>query len=210
VLCCAALFTAMNTDSSHILHNIIPPQVLLTAYREGFFPMAEERNGAIYWHFADPRAIIPLDKIKPHKSVRQTIRRENLEFKIDNNFETVIRKCAAREETWISDELIDSYINLHHFGYAHSVETYRNGELVGGLYGVAIGGAFFGESMFSETSNASKAAFFYLGYHLINRGFVLLDSQYINEHTKLLGAIEIPGSVYLDILKRAIRMPVTF
>jgi leucyl/phenylalanyl-tRNA--protein transferase len=199
----------MNTDS-HIPHNIIPPQVLLMAYQEGYFPMAESRDGPIYWHFADPRAIIPLNKVKPHKSVRQTIRRENLTFKRDADFETVIRKCAARNETWISDDIIDSYINLHHSGYAHSIETYKDGKLVGGLYGVAIGGAFFGESMFSEISNASKAAFFYLCYHLNKHKFALLDSQYINEHTKLLGAIEIPGSYYLNVLKRAIRIPVTF
>ncbi len=200
----------MNGSSLHNVFDIIPPEIILEGYKEGYFPMAESNNGKIYWYFADPRAIIPLDTVKIHKSVRQTIRREQLHFKVDSNFKDVVRKCAQRDETWISEEIIKSYINLYDMGYAHSVETYKDDKLVGGLYGVALGGVFFGESMFNEMSNASKAAFFYLVYHLNQKGFILLDSQFINEHTKLLGAIEIPAKEYLQILKKAIKLPVTF
>jgi len=200
----------MKPNSSHIISDIIPPEVLVMAYKQGLFPMAEGVNGPIYWHSPDPRAIIPLDKLKIHKTVRQTIRRENLEFKIDTNFEEVVERCANREECWINEVIYSSFVNLHNFGYAHSVEAYKGKELVGGLYGVSIGGAFFGESMFTEITNASKAAFFYLGYHLLQRGFILLDSQYINPHTELLGAVDIPRSVYMKILKAAVKMPVTF
>jgi len=203
-------YLIMDSGKTKILNSVIPPEVLIAAYKHGFFPMAEGKDGPIYWHSPDPRAIIPLDKIKIHKSVRQTIKREELEFKVNTCFETVIKKCAMRPETWINDEIIDSYINLHHLGYAHSVEAYKEGKLVGGLYGVAIGGAFFGESMFTELTNASKAAFFYLAYRLKSKGFILLDTQYINPHTELLGAIEISAAEYLKILKIAIAMPVKF
>lgn len=119
--------------------------------------------------------------------------------------------CANRPDTWINDVLINSYINLHHLGYAHSVETFKDGLLVGGLYGVAIGAAFFGESMFSLVSNASKVAFYHLIEHLKARNFILLDSQFINEHTKMLGAIEIPRYQYIKILKHAVKQKdVTF
>lgn len=189
---------------------IIPVNLLLEAYKQGFFPMAEGRHGPIYWHFPHRRAIIPLDNVKVHKSVKQTIRRDELTFKINSNFNEVIRKCSDREDCWINGSIIKSYENMHSCGYAHSIETYKSGRLVGGLYGVAIGGAFFGESMFSELTNASKAAFFFLCHHLISKGFVLLDSQYINSHTRLLGAIEISSSAYQKLLKRAIRLPVNF
>ncbi len=200
----------MNSGKTHIISTVIPPEVLITAYKHGYFPMAESKNGPIYWHSPDPRAIIPLENVKIHKSVRQTIKRQELQFKVNTDFETVIKKCAQRSETWINDEIIDSYINLHHLGYAHSVEVFKGDKLVGGLYGVAIGGAFFGESMFTKITNASKAAFFYLAYRLKNKGFILLDTQYINPHTELLGAVEISAEEYMKILKIAITLPVEF
>jgi leucyl/phenylalanyl-tRNA--protein transferase len=184
--------------------------MLLMGYRQGFFPMAEGNHGKINWHLPDPRAIIPLNSIKIHRSVRQTIKREQLEFKIDSDFETVIRNCAERDECWISEQIIDSYITLHDMGYAHSVEAWKGDEMVGGLYGVSIGGAFFGESMFTRVTNASKAAFYCLAHRMIDRGFILLDSQYINPHTEFLGAIEIPIEIYMKILQTALRLPVTF
>jgi len=116
----------------------------------------------------------------------------------------------SKDDTWISQEIIDSYVILHSAGYAHSIETYKDGSLVGGLYGVALGGAFFGESMFTSVSNASKAAFYHLTNHLIENGFILLDTQFINEFTESLGAVEIPKVQYLNILKIAVKLPVMF
>jgi leucyl/phenylalanyl-tRNA---protein transferase len=185
----------------------LTPELLISAYQQGFFPMADEFDGKILWHSPDPRAIIPLDKIKTPRSLKQFLKNYSIDFRINSNFHYVIRKCADRNDTWISDEIVKAYIDFHNFGFAHSVEAYMNGEIVGGLYGVTLGGAFFGESMFSDISNASKAAFYFLAYRLMERGFVLLDSQYINPHTESLGAIEIPKWAYLKILNRAITLP---
>ncbi|TAL68482.1 MAG: leucyl/phenylalanyl-tRNA--protein transferase [Bacteroidetes bacterium] len=189
---------------------IIEPQYLLNAYASGYFPMAESKESVILWHSPDPRAIIPLDRIKMPRSVRQSIKKEGFEFRIDTTFRQVIEACSQRDDTWISQEIIDSYTILHSFGYAHSVETYKEGSLVGGLYGVVLGGAFFGESMFSIVSNSSKAAFYHLAEHLIENGFILLDTQFINEFTESLGAVEIPKVQYLNILKIAVKLPVRF
>ncbi|MCX7909559.1 MAG: leucyl/phenylalanyl-tRNA--protein transferase [Ignavibacteria bacterium] len=183
---------------------IISPQLLLEAYSEGFFPMANSETGEIEWYSPNPRAIFPLHHIKPSHSTKQILKKKLFEVKFDTCFERVILGCANRPDSWINDVIINSYINLHHLGYAHSVETFKDGELVGGLYGVAIGAAFFGESMFSKVSNASKVAFYYLVERLKEKGFVLLDSQFINPHTKMLGAIEISRNQYLKILKFAI------
>lgn len=190
--------------------DIINTEILFNAYSNGYFPMADSNDGPIYLYTSDPRAIFPLESIKMPKSVRRSIAKNNFQFKIDTNFEDVIRKCAAREGTWISEEIINLYIDFHYEGYAHSVETYKDNVLVGGLYGVAIGGAFFGESMFTEVTDASKAAFYYLTSHIIDRGFILLDSQFINDHTASLGAIEIPKRVYNTILSKAILLPSRF
>lgn len=181
--------------------DILTPQILINAYSQGYFPMADE-SGEIYWHNPDLRAIMPLDKIKMPRSLRQYIKKYNMEFRIDSNFEQVIKKCSLRDETWINDEIIRAYINLHYLGYAHSVETFIDNKMVGGLYGVAIGKGFFGESMYSDISNASKAAFYFLVDRLRELDFILLDSQYLNPHTKLLGAIEISKEEYMNILKK--------
>lgn len=168
--------------------------------------MAESEDGNIYWHSPDPRAIFPFEAMRMPRSLRQSIRKYAFEFKIDTAFELVIRSCAAREETWISEEIIDLYSELHYLGYAHSVETWQNGNLVGGLYGVAINAAFFGESMFNFLPDASKASFFYLVELLKKQGFLLLDSQYINDYTRSLGAIEIPKKIYMDKLRTALKV----
>jgi leucyl/phenylalanyl-tRNA---protein transferase len=173
---------------------------LLYAYQVGYFPMADSYDGEIYWHSPDPRAIFPIDKIKVPRSVRQSISRMNFSFRIDTSFENVMRACSLREETWINEEMIDIYTRVHKMGFAHSVETWVDDALVGGLYGITINGAFFGESMFNSMPDASKAAFYILVERLRERGFVLLDSQYINDFTKQLGAVEIPKTVYLSIL----------
>lgn len=192
------------------MHNkrfeIIDPDFLLYAYSTGYFPMADSRTGPIHWYSPDPRAVFILNEIKPHRTVRQLIRRKVFDIRFDYDFKKTILECANREDTWISDLIINSYINLHYCGYAHSVEAYQDDNLVGGLYGVALGGIFFGESMFSRVSNASKVAFYYLVEHLKNRNFILIDSQFINSHTANLGAIEIPRDTYLKILKVAVEM----
>lgn len=183
---------------------IIEPQLLIDAYCSGFFPMADPETGRIHWYSPDPRAIFPIYSIKPSHSMRQILKKNIFRTKIDTNFEKVILECANRPDSWINDIIINSYLNLFKLGYAHSVETYLDDELVGGLYGVSIKAAFFGESMFSKVSNASKVAFYNLIEHLKQKNLILLDSQFINPHTKMLGAIEIPRSQYLKILKFAI------
>ena len=172
--------------------------------------MAESKDGDIYWHAPDPRAIIPLEDPKVPKHLWKKIKRGDFDFSLDKDFENVIARCSEREETWISQPIIDAYTELYYLGYAHSVETWQNSKLVGGLYGVAVGGAFFGESMFNTVSDASKAAFYYLVSHLKSQGFVLLDSQYINDFTKKLGAIQISREIYLNILKKAINLQCSF
>jgi len=192
------------------MNEYLNTDILLKAYRQGFFPMAEGKKGEIHWYSPDPRAIIPFERIKVPKSVRQSIKREEFIFKIDTAFEEVIIRCSERADCWISEDIIDAYAMFYNLGFAHSVETFKDGKLVGGLYGVSIGGAFFGESMFTEITNASKSAFYYLAYHLMSKGFILLDTQFVNPHTESLGAIEIPREVYLKILNRAVNMKVSF
>ena len=190
--------------------DILCPDLLLRAYEQGYFPMADGVTGKIYWHSPNPRAIFPLERIKMPRSIRQFIRKFGVRFEVNRDFEAVINYCANRSYTWISQEIIDAYIDLHKLGYAHSVETYIDGKLVGGLYGVAIGGAFFGESMFNIVSNGSKAAFYYLVARLRERGYILLDSQYMNDFTKSLGAIEIHEILYFKLLKRALELDCKF
>ncbi|MCK5742659.1 MAG: leucyl/phenylalanyl-tRNA--protein transferase [Chlorobi bacterium] len=189
---------------------ILEPELIISAYSQGYFPMADEADGDLYWHNPDPRSIFPLKKLKMPRSFRKILDGRNFEFKINTVFEEVIRSCADRDDTWISNDIIMSYIKLHRSGHCHSVETFENGELVGGLYGVQIGGVFFGESMFSRVDGASKAAFYKLRDILLKQGFSLFDSQYINEHTKLLGAVEIPKILYLKRLEKAIDSPCFF
>ncbi len=181
---------------------------LLNAYINGIFPMAEP-DGTIYWYSPDPRAIIPIDTYKPSKSLRPVINKNTFEIRIDYDFEGVMRGCAGprttEDGTWISEEIIASYSELHRIGYAHSVEAYRENRLVGGLYGVCISGAFFGESMFSLESNASKVAFHYLMLILRENGFKLLDTQFINDNVRRYGAIEIPREEYMRRLKQALK-----
>lgn len=172
--------------------------------------MAESKEGDIYWHAPNPRAIIPLDEAKPSRNLRKKMEKGIFSFTRNKEFEKVIIGCSDREETWISQEIIDTYSELHYLGYAHSVETWQEGKLVGGLYGVSMGGAFFGESMFNYVSDASKAAFYHLIEHLQNKKFMLLDSQYINDFTKKLGAIQISRNLYLNILEKAINLPCSF
>ena len=175
--------------------------------------MAHE-DGRIYWYDPDPRAIIPLDRFHVSRSLRRTIRQQNFDIRLDSAFTAVMEACAApepgREETWISQDLIQAYTRLHRLGFAHSVEAWRDGNLVGGLYGVAIGGFFAGESMFSRERDSSKVALAFLVAHLNERQFTLLDTQFMTEHLRRFGAIEIPAIEYKLKLSRALLLPATF
>ena len=193
----------------------IPPltaNTLLWAYQQGAFPMADPSTGRVDWYSPDPRGILPLDGFHVPKNLRKTLRRRQVSIRVDTAFRTVMEACAqprARErESWISDRLIDAYVGLHEMGHAHSVEAWRDGELVGGLYGVRLGGAFFGESMFSRPdrggTDASKICLVYLVQRLRSNGFTLLDTQFSNEHLIQFGCIEIPSRVYAVWLEYAL------
>jgi leucyl/phenylalanyl-tRNA---protein transferase len=188
----------------------LAPNLLLAAYSEGYFPMAESRTGPIGWHSPDPRAIIPLDHFRTSRSLRQVLARGTFATSVNRAFAEVIRACAGRAETWISEEIIEAYTELHRLGHAHSLETWSNGVLSGGLYGVSIGGAFFGESMFSREPNASKVALATLVGRLQNRGYTLLDAQFMTDHLRQFGTVEISRDDYLAMLREALRIRAEF
>jgi leucyl/phenylalanyl-tRNA--protein transferase len=193
----------------------LTPEFLLSAYAAGMFPMANDyHESTIHWIEPRRRGVIPLDRFHVARSLRKTIRRGRLELRADTAFEAVIRSCAQptpeRSRTWLNEELIGLYIELHRRGHAHSVEAWQAGQLVGGLYGVKLGGAFFGESMFSRVRDASKAALVELVGRLRAGGFVLLDTQFITEHLQRFGAIEISRGDYLGRLRRALPMEAEF
>jgi leucyl/phenylalanyl-tRNA--protein transferase len=188
---------------SSIPFQMIDPELLVQGYRLGVFPMAME-DDSIAWFSPDPRAIIPLEDFHLPHGLRRDWRKQIFEIKVDNRFGEVIRGCAKRADTWINSEIIESYERLHELGYAHSIEAWSKGKLAGGLYGVAIGGAFFGESMFHREKNASKIALVGLVEHLRARKFALLDTQWITPHLAQFGATEISREQYLKRLKRAV------
>jgi leucyl/phenylalanyl-tRNA--protein transferase len=184
--------------------------LLLRAYAEGFFPMAEPRDGPVGWYSPDPRAIIPLDAFRVSRSLKRTVGRGTYEVTTDLDFPAVILACSEREETWISSQIRDAYTRLWKDGHAHSVEARAGGVLAGGLYGVALGGAFFGESMFSRRTDASKTALVHLVRILRAAGFTLLDAQFMTPHLARFGAVEIPRDAYLRLLSRALRKKAVF
>lgn len=190
----------------------ITPDNLLRAYRAGVFPWSSEP--VVTWWSPDPRAIFDLSNYRPSRSLRKRIRSAGWDFALNRDFEGVMRKCAEptpeRPSTWIAEDFIEAYTALAREGMAHSVEVYEGGELVGGLYGVSIGGFFGGESMFHRKTDASKAAVAFLVEHLRQRGFSLLDAQVPTPHLASLGAIEIPREEYLARLADAIALPVSF
>lgn len=189
---------------------IIAPEILLGAYASGYFPMAESREGEIRWYSPDPRAIIPLPGFRVTRSLLQTVKKNVFAVTVDMAFEEVMRGCADRKETWISEEIIRSYLGLFSLGFAHSVESWRGDELAGGLYGVALGAAFFGESMFSRRRDASKVALVHLVDRLRARKFELLDTQFITPHLAQFGTKEISREEYLKRLRSAIRKKRSF
>ncbi len=188
----------------------LTPTLLLRAYRAGIFPMGDEETGAIGWYAPDPRGILPLDGFHVPDNLARLVRRDPFEVVSDRDFPATIRACADRERTWITPPIIEAYTALHEMGYAHSVECWQDGRLVGGLYGVAIGGAFFGESMFYRVSNASKVALVHLVRQLRAGGFRLLDVQYANSHLEQFGVVEIPRADYERRLRAALRVEATW
>lgn len=172
--------------------------------------MADSRHGDIHWYSPDPRAIIPLDELKITRSLRQTLRKTIFSIKLNTVFEDVIRACSDRKDTWISEEIVQSYLEIHRLGFAHSVEAWKNDRLAGGLYGVALGAAFFGESMFSRVRDASKVALVHLVGRLLEKKFELLDTQFITPHLSRLGAIEIDRKDYMIRLRKVVRKQRSF
>jgi leucyl/phenylalanyl-tRNA--protein transferase len=189
--------------------SIITPQILLRAYAAGVFPMAESaEDNALYWVEPEFRGILPLDRFHVSHSLSKTVRRRRFEVRVDTAFAEVIGGCAEktndRRSTWINSRIRALYTQLHRMGFCHSVETWREGQLKGGLYGVRIGAAFFGESMFSRERDASKVALVHLVARLKAGGFQLLDAQFINDHLKQFGAIEVARASYQRMLDKAI------
>ena len=185
----------------------LTPELVLYGYQHGVFPMADpDDDDAIYWFRPEERGVLPLDGFHVPKNLARLVRQERFEVVSDRDFPAVIRACAARSTTWISDEIVETYEVLHQWGHAHSVECWQEGVLVGGLYGVTLGGAFFGESMFNRVSDASKVALVHLVRRLQAGGFVLLDTQYNTEHLNQFGVVEIPCAEYERRLARALRV----
>jgi len=189
----------------------LDPETLLVAYSQGAFPMTDS-DGTTRWYTADPRGIIPLETFHVPRSLRQIIRQKRFEIRINYDFERVMRACmeARPEGSWISEQLIAVYTQLHELGYAHSVEAWREGQLAGGLYGVSLGAAFFGESMFHYVRDASKVALVALVERLRERGYELLDTQAATPHLRRFGCIEIRAEDYMRRLKRALARKCSF
>jgi leucyl/phenylalanyl-tRNA--protein transferase len=183
----------------------LDPETLLMAYSQGAFPMTD-RDGSTRWYTADPRGILPLDQFHQPRSLRQAVRSDRFEIRVDFAFERTMRACMRTrpEGSWISEPLIAVYGKLHELGFAHSVEAWRDDTLVGGLYGVSLGAAFFGESMFHSQRDASKVALVHLVQRLREREFELLDTQAATEHLRRFGCIEVPAEDYLRRLKSAL------
>jgi leucyl/phenylalanyl-tRNA--protein transferase len=184
---------------------VLDPDLLLRAYSIGVFPMSDSRDAReVFWVEPKRRAILPLDGFRMSRSLRKTIRSDTFEVTRDLAFERVVRRCAEREETWINAQIEASYAHLHRIGHAHSIECWQAGELVGGLYGVKLGGAFFGESMFSARTDASKVALAWLVARLVVGGFSLLDCQFMTDHLRSLGAVEVLQKDYVVMLSAAL------
>ena len=190
--------------------DMLEPDMLLSAYAQGIFPMADE-DGELFWLSPDPRTILPLEDFHASKNLLKKYRNGPYEMVVDRDFSGVIDACSERSEgTWISGEIRDAYVHLHRLGFAHSVEAYLEGRLIGGLYGVALRGAFFGESMFFRETDGSKLALVHLVERMRDRGMVLLDVQFTTEHLKQFGVVEIPRSEYLDRLQNALSLSASF
>lgn len=190
---------------------IIPPEILLEAYSQGIFPMAGSREDEdVDWYSARKRGVIPLDGFHMTKNVMRIIRQGRFTVKVDQNFREVVKACANRESTWINDLIINSYDILNQSGNAHSVEIYKDIELIGGLYGVTLGGAFFGESMFRKQKEADKVALYYCHQILKKNGFTLWDTQFYTEHLGRFGCKETNSNEYKKLLEKALKKETAF
>ena len=193
----------------------LTPEILLRAYAVGLFPMAEHRDDpTLYWIDPEKRGVLPLDDFHIPRRLRRTVRRNEFDVRCNTAFTDVIRACAApgegRDESWINDEIVALYTTLNEMGRAHSVEAWRDGELVGGLYGVALGAAFFGESMFSTVRDASKVALVHLVARLKKADFALLDTQFVTDHLAQFGVVEMPRSGFRQLLSSALDRSAAF
>jgi len=193
----------------------LTPEIILQAYANGYFPMAEGANSKdLYWYEPDPRGQLPIENLHIPRKLIKTIKKKPYEIRCDTAFDRVITLCAepmsGRDKTWINQEIIDLFCELHEMGFAHSVETWEGDNLVSGIYGIALGAAFFGESMFSRKTDASKIALVYLTARLWKQGFKIFDTQYINDHLKQFGVYEISKEEYRAELLQALKMPAQF
>lgn len=189
----------------------ITPDILLRAYAAGIFPMAESRDDpSIHWIDPKRRGIIPLNRFHISRSLRRRLLHSDYAIRTDNDFAGVVQGCAGRDETWINDDIFSLYLALHRAGYAHSLEVWDADALIGGVYGVALGAAFFGESMFSRRRDASKVALAWLVDRLRAGGFMLFDTQFLTAHLASLGAVEISRAEYRTLLAAALRQTATF
>ncbi len=190
---------------------IISPEILLQAYSQGIFPMADSKEDkSVDWYSASQRGIIPIEGFHASKNLRRLIRQHHFEVKVNSQFRAVVKACADRNSTWINDLIINSYDVLHQAGHAHSVEIYKDGELAGGLYGVSLQGAFFGESMFQRKKEMDKVALYYCHQILKSNGFVLWDTQFYTDHLAQFGCIEIDAEEYEERLDRALKVSASF
>ncbi len=189
--------------------DLLKPENMILLYARGAFPMADEQ-GNINWYMPEIRTIIPLDNFNVPRSLKKFYSQSDFEYRFDTAAIDVIKNCASRQSTWISDKLIEAYKGLIDLGHLHSVEVFQNNKLVGGLYGISYGGAFFGESMFSKTTQASKCALIKLIERLNEKRFVLLDVQYQTEHLKMFGAKEITFEEFAKLLSKAYKSKVSF
>ncbi|MPZ19849.1 MAG: leucyl/phenylalanyl-tRNA--protein transferase [Luteitalea sp.] len=189
---------------------MIDPDLLLRAYASGWFPMGTDARRGVEWFSPDPRGILPLDTFHVPTRLARVVRHGTLDVGVNRAFEAVMRACGRRHETWINQEIIESYTELHRLGFAHSMEAWRGDRLVGGLYGVSLRGAFFGESMFHRETDASKVVLCALVERLRARGYVLLDVQWVTSHLEQFGAVEIPRQEYLARLRESARRRCVF
>lgn len=197
------------TERATLVTEKLTPELLLKAYAAGLFPMAQNRDDRhVFWVDPKMRGVLPLDRFHLPRSLMKVVRKSPFEIRVNTAFDQVIEMCAqswkGRRDTWINSEIVRAYAQLHRMGFVHSVEAWLNGKLVGGLYGVALGSAFFGESMFSRATDASKVTLVHLVERLRAGGFKLLDTQFVTEHLRRFGAVEIPCRQYLDMLEEAL------
>ena len=194
---------------------VLTPEIVLRAYAVGLFPMAEQRDDpTLYWIDPEVRGILPLESLHVPRRLRRTVRACPYEIRCDTAFEAVIRACAEprgySDDSWINDEIVSLYVELHRMGRAHSVEVWHEGELAGGLYGVALNAAFFGESMFSRARDASKIALVHLVARLRKAGFLLLDTQFVTDHLARFGVVTVSRAGYRQRLAAALDRPAAF